>query len=238
MNIAIWGIIAVLVIGTAIVGYGWWSDRETNRRREAALTLPPERDIPGFRPEPVNPEYLSELQASVRPEALAATELSPDARHELTGRLKGSPSFPAGWTSRAFITDRTTGWCVLPEPLVLVCADELADFRELLPALRHAKASGRALVIVSPDATSAVDATLRANMVQGTQSCLLVLLADPGLRRACARSRAPTSSRRTTCAPASCRRTRWAPAAPGSATRTTPGSSWRAREPFRSQVLL
>ena len=42
---------------------------------------------------------------------------------------------------------------------------------------------GRALVIVSPDATSAVDATLRANMVQGTQPCLLVLLADPGLRR-------------------------------------------------------
>ncbi|MBK9697309.1 MAG: hypothetical protein IPO80_07915 [Propionibacteriaceae bacterium] len=183
MSTAIWGIIAVLVIGTAIVGYGWWSDRETNRRREAALALPPERDIPGFRPEPVNPEYLSELQASVRPEGLAATELSTDARHELTERLKGSPSFPAGWTSRAFITDRTTGWCVLPEPLVLVCADELADFRELLPALRHAKASGRALVIVSPDATSAVDATLRANMVQGTQSCLLVLLADPGLRR-------------------------------------------------------
>lgn len=191
MNTAIWGIIAVLVIGTAIVAYGWWSDREANRRREEALALPPEREIPGFRPEPVRPEYLSELQASIRPSDLPNTELTGESRHELTQRLKGSPTFPAGWTSRAFITDPSTGWCVLREPLVLVCADAIERFRELLPALRQAKAAARALVIICPDAAPDVEATLRANMVQGKQSCLLVLLADAGMRRAlCSLTRA------------------------------------------------
>ena len=150
MSTAIWGIIAVLVIGTAIVAYGWWSDRVANRRREEALALPPDREIPGFRPEPVHPEYLSELQASIRPSDLPNTELTGESRHELTQRLKGSPTFPAGWTSRAFITDPSTGWCVLREPLVLVCADAIERFRELLPfadhvVVAHLRLDGRAI---------------------------------------------------------------------------------------------
>ncbi len=182
VNGAYWGIFAVLVVGSAIVAYGWLSDRAATKRRMAEATSPPARVIPGFRPTEQPPEYLSELQASVRPETLPPTALDSDTRHALTERLAGAPTFPAGWPSRQFITDAATGWCVLDHPLVLVCLDPVLTVRELLVALERARFTGRSLVIVTPEAPSEVVATLRANMTQGKLACLILTLADPDLR--------------------------------------------------------
>ncbi len=178
-----WGIVAVLVIGTAVVVYGWLSDRAAARREAEELHRPPERDIPRFHPEEARPHYLSELEAATRPEHAPQTTLTADARHRLTEQLKGSPSFPAGWPDRRFITDPSTGWCVLESPLVLVCDEDVATMRELLPAVRHAKSSDRPLVVVAPEVSTEIVSTLRANLVQGTFAALPVELADPGLRR-------------------------------------------------------
>lgn len=178
-----WGIVAVLVIGTAVVVYGWLSDRAAARREAEELHRPPERDIPRFHPEEVRPHYLSELEAVTRPEGVAPTTLAADARHLLTERVKGAPSFPAGWPNRGFITDRDTGWCVLDSPLVLVCAEPVTTMRELLPAVRLAKAADRPLVVVAPEVSGEVTGTLRANLIQATFAALPVELADPGLRR-------------------------------------------------------
>jgi hypothetical protein len=186
MNLAGWGIVAVLVVGSAVVAWGWWSDRIANQRRAEALSRPPERAVPSLSPDTPHPHYLSELEAAVRPDGLPPTDLNADRRHELTGRVAGAPTFPAGWTSRAFITDPATGWCVLDDPLVLVCQEDVASVRELLGVLERAKLSGRALVVVAPDAEPEVADTLRVNMTQGTLHCLLILLADPDLRDAIA----------------------------------------------------
>lgn len=182
MDSAWWGVVAVLVVGIAIVAYGWLSDRAETRRRIAEVAAPPKRDIPGFVPDSRPPEYLSELQALVRPDELPPTDLDVDARHALTERLSAAPTFPAGWPSRHFVTDASTGWCVLKMPLVLVCLDPLATIRELLPALERARFTARSLVVVAPDVPSEVVATLRANMIQGKLTCLVLTLADPELR--------------------------------------------------------
>lgn len=178
-----WGIVAVLVIGTAVVLYGWLSDRAAARREAEELHRPPERDIPRFHPEDARPHYLTELEAATHPEHAPPTALAAAVRHLLTERLKGSPSFPSGWPNRGFITDPGTGWCVMESPLVLVCSDEVTTMRELLPAVRHAKASDRPLVVVAPQVSAEVVSTLRANLIQGTFLALPVELADAGLRR-------------------------------------------------------
>lgn len=183
VDAAAWGIVAVLVIGTAIVVYGWLSDRAATKRDVETMQRPPDREIPRFQPDEARPHYLSELEAAVRPKHLPDTALATDARHSLTEQLKGAPSFPAGWPARGFVTDPGTGWCVLEQPLILLCADEVTTIRELLPAARRAREAQRPLIVVSPDIATDVQATLRANHVQGTLSCLPILLADPDLRR-------------------------------------------------------
>jgi len=183
VDAAAWGIVAVLVIGTAVVAYGWLTDRAATKRDVEAMQRPPDRPIPRFEPHDERPQYLSELEAATRPAHLAQSSLTAEARHTLTERLAGSPSFPSGWPSRGFVTDPTTGWCVLEEPLILVCADPVNTMRELLPAIRRAKDADRPLVVVAPDMTAEMQATLRANLVQGTLPSLPILIADPGLRR-------------------------------------------------------
>lgn len=174
----IWGIVAVLVIGAVVVVYGWVSDRADDRRRAEAMQRPPEREIPRFKAEEIRPRYLSELEAARRPEDQPATDLREETRARLKDLLPGSPSFKAGWPSREFVTDAGTGWCVVDEPAIVICDDEIATMRELLPAVRRAREVGRPLVLVAPGFAAEVLATLRANWVQGAFSCLPIRLPD------------------------------------------------------------
>ena len=178
VDAGIWGIVAVLVIGTAVVAYGWFSDRAEDRRRAEAMKSPPEREIPRFKAEEIRPEYLSELEAVTRPDHLPATDLDEATRARLKEALPGSPSFKAGWPDRAYVTDATTGWCVVDEPAILLCGDEITTMRALLPAVKRAREAGRPLVVVAPGFSPEVLATLRANWVQGTFSCLPIRLPD------------------------------------------------------------
>lgn len=174
----IWGIVAVLVIGTAVVGYGWWSDRVADRRRAEAMQRPPDREIPRFKADEVRPRYLSELEAATRPKDLPATDLDEERRSTLQKLTTGSPSFPAGWPDPAFSSDSATGWCVLDDPVVVICSDEITTMRELLPAVKRARAVERPLVVVAPELAAEVRTTLRANWTQGTFRCLPIRLAD------------------------------------------------------------
>lgn len=178
VDAGIWGIVAVLVIGTAVVAYGWISDRADDRRREELMKSPPEREIPRFKADEVRPEYLSELEAATRPAHLPATDLDDDLRTKLKRTLTGSPSFKAGRPGREYVTDTDTGWCVVDEPAILLCNDEITTMRELLPAVKRAREAGRPMVVVAPGFSKEVLATLRANWVQGTFSCLPITLPD------------------------------------------------------------
>ena len=178
VDAGIWGIVAVLVIGTAVVGYGWWSDRADDRRRAEAMKNPPERGIPRFSPDSPRPRYLSELEAVTRPGGLAPTELDDATRRAIKDALAGSPRFAAGLPDQAFITDPETGWCVVNEPLVVICDDQVSTMRELLPVVKLARELGRPVVLVAPAISDEVRTTLRANWVQGGFSCLPLTMAD------------------------------------------------------------
>ena len=179
----VWGIVAVLVIGIGAVAYGWLSDRTTDKNREEAMRLPPEREIPRFEGHQIQPHYLSELEAVTRPDGLPATDLTDAERQSLGERLPGAPSFPAGWPAREFVTDTTSGWCVLDDPAILICTDPITAMRELLPAVKRSREADRPLVLVAPQIGQEVLTTLRANWVQGTFSCLPLQVADAAHRR-------------------------------------------------------
>ncbi|MGC3952857.1 MAG: hypothetical protein QM804_01140 [Propionicimonas sp.] len=186
METGVWGIVAVLVIGTAVVCYGWWSDRTDDRRRAEALRNPPEREIPRFRADEVRPRYLSELEAVTRPADLPPTDLTEADRAKLRQLVAGAAGFPAGWPSPRFVTDTSTGWCVIEQPAVLICQDELTAMRELLPAVKRTREAGRPLVVVAPGFSDEVLATLRANWVQGSFAGLPLQLEDADRRRSLA----------------------------------------------------
>ena len=70
-----WGIALILVVGIAVVVYGYLDDRRRTRERDAAMAAPPKRDIPRFEPTSEPPQYLSELEARTRPSGLPGTGL-------------------------------------------------------------------------------------------------------------------------------------------------------------------
>lgn len=175
------GLIAVLVVGIFLIGYGALSDRAKNRRAVAEMLSPPQRDIPAFDPATPAPQYLSELQARRPPEGAANTELTPEQRRELAQQLT-EPStvvLEAVMVSRDFVTDSHAGWAVLDSPRVLVCPERVEAVRELLPVLEAVKAAGVPLVIAAPFLGSQVESTLEVNAIQQTLRVVGVTASQP-----------------------------------------------------------
>ena len=175
------GIGLVLVIGIAVVVYGWLSDRVENKRRQAAIEEPPDRAIPGLAPDAPTPSYVT---AKEQLQPRARTVLSPEARTSLQQRLNGAPSLPFGHAAAEFITDADSGLCVLARPWILVANEHVDSIREVLPFLRKASAAGHKVVLVAPGIEEAVLATLRVNAASGTLDNAAVLLPNPDQRRA------------------------------------------------------
>ena len=177
------GLIAVLVVGLAAIVYGALYDRARNRRARAEMLAPPDRVIPRFAPDAPAPHYLSELQARRAPAEAAPTGLSTADRDGLRARLNDPDTtiVSAGWLSSSFITDQTSGWAVLDDPAVLVCAAPVTSIRELLPVMERAAMSQRSLVIVAPSVAADVLATLEVNVIQRKVQLLAVSGAEPSL---------------------------------------------------------
>lgn len=176
------GIGLVLVIGIAIVVYGWLGDRTATRRRQAALTEPPDRPIPGLKAEAPGPGYVTEFEALHRP-ANTESALTSEERADLKQRLTGAPSLRHGHAAKEFVTDPTSGLCVLADPLILVADADITTIRELLPFLERTRAGHRTVVVVAPAISDEVLNTLRVNAAMRTVVGAVVLLADAGQRR-------------------------------------------------------
>lgn len=177
------GIGLVLVVGIAVVVYGWLADRTDTRRRQDALTQAPDRDIPGLRADAPAPDYVTGYEALNQVAHHPVTSLTDDERAALRLRLDCSPSLAAGHTSPEFVTDEISGLCVLPQPWILVADHDVTTIRELLPLLERARATDRRLVIVAPALSAEIIDTLRVNAVNHTLSCAAVVLPDADLRR-------------------------------------------------------
>jgi chaperonin GroEL (HSP60 family) len=86
-----------------------------------------------------------------------------------------------GWLTSSFITDQATGWAVLDDPAVLVCAAPVTSMRELLPVMERAAMSRRSLVIAAPSIAPDVLATLEVNVIQQKVQVLAVSGADASI---------------------------------------------------------
>jgi hypothetical protein len=170
------GLVAVIVIGLAVIVYGALHDRARNRRAAVEMLAPPRRDIPHFQPDSPPPSYLSELQARRPVEDSVPTELTPDERRELADQLKdpGTLKVGTGYLSRDFVTDRGSGQAVLDAPRVLVCADPVGSLRELLGILEKLVLSRTPLVVVAPALSEEVRSTLEVNQLRHTMRLLAV----------------------------------------------------------------
>ena len=181
-------------------------------RRDAGSAAADHPAVPTGRPAPALP---------VGPAGPAAagddTGRPPDPRapgDASAGEITGAQAVTirAGYASRDFVTDPTSGWAVLDQPAVLVCADPVESIRELLPVLEQLIMTKTPLVVVAPRLAAEVLATLEVNQIRRTMRLLAVTPAAAdlaGLRRRLRRddrSTGPIGSRAT------CRPISWATA--------------------------
>jgi hypothetical protein len=177
------GLIALIVVGLAVIILGALSDRYRNKRRATAMLAAPARPIPRFQPDAPTPHYLSDLQARRAPEDAERTDLTQPEREAITGELNGPETvvIKAGYASRAFVTDASSSWAVLEGPAVLVCADGIESFRELLGVLEKLILAKTPLVVVAPAIAPDVLATLEVNKIRQTMRLLVVTPDQAGL---------------------------------------------------------
>jgi hypothetical protein len=193
------GLVVLVVVGLGVILFGALWDRARNRRRAAEMLAPPQRVIPHFRPDTPAPQYLSELQARRPPTTATGPALSTGERAQL-GRLLEEGvgvTIRTGYASSDFVTDATSGWAVLDDPVVLVCADQVASVRELLGVLERMVLSQTPLVVVAPELAPEVIATLEVNRIQRRLALVVVVAPDDDQRAAVARACAATPTDRS-----------------------------------------
>lgn len=170
------GIVAVLVVGTAVVTYGYLWDRATNRRRNEALNSPPDRPIPGLTADAEPPTYVLPQSLNSQP-AMTASALS-----ALRARLDATAPLPYGHGKGAFATDHKSGLAALDHPLILIVEGELTSMRELLAVTKKASQAGRPLVVVAARLSNEVFQTLETNALAKTLACVGLAISEQGQR--------------------------------------------------------
>ncbi len=178
------GLIALLVVGLGVIVYGALHDRARNRRRAAEMLAPPPRVIPQFKPDAPAPHYLSELQARRPPPEAESTDLTPSQREAIRAQLSDSATvtISAGYASKDFATDRSSGWAVLDSPRVLVCADPVTSMRELLTVLEKLIISRTPVVLIAPAIADEVRTTLEVNKIRQLIQVVAVTAMEADLR--------------------------------------------------------
>lgn len=177
-----WGIPAILVLGIALVAFGWWWDRRRRLRDAAAERRSPDRAIPGQDGEASDPAYTTADDLAAAAAERTRRPEPPDAA-ALLSRRDEAATLPGGTPDTVFLTLHRRGLAALVDPLVLVTDAAVESERALLPLLERAGATSRTLVVVAPEFSGGALGTLRANVVTGRVAVLPVELADPDEQR-------------------------------------------------------
>ena len=170
------GIGVVVVLGVAVILYGWLWDRTTNRRRIQALESPPDRPIPGLATDAATPAYV--LAKDLTPHTDADTA----ALAALQPRLDAATPLPFGHGRGAF-ANLGPRFAVLANPVIMVVDGEITSMRELLPAVEQARVAARPLVVVATRIADEVYHTLEANALAKTLPCAAVTIRAAADRR-------------------------------------------------------
>lgn len=151
------GLVITMALGVAVILFGALWDRERHRARVRHLQRPPERAIPGYVGE--DPAYVTpDMPIPPREPALSDAE-----REDLRVRLAGLTPVEARLAHPAFVNDPPSGWAVLDEAAVLVCAEPVETLHEVLPFLDYGARTSTALVLVAPAYDPETLATLTMN---------------------------------------------------------------------------
>jgi hypothetical protein len=175
------GLIATLVIGSAVILYGALADRRRHRRSIAELLSPPRRTIPNLAADSPTPRYISALQAKRPPPGGERPALSDPERDRINEMIKGTETttIKIGYASDGFVTDRNSGRAILDHPRVLTSAEPIMTIRELIGVIEHMITDGSPLVIVAPSMAPDVLDTLEVNHIQRKIDLVAVLTRDP-----------------------------------------------------------
>lgn len=156
------GLVITMALGVAVIMFGALWDRERHRARVRRLQRPPERAIPGYMGE--DPTYVTpDTRIPPREPALSDAD-----REDLRVRLIGLTPVEAGLAHPAFVNDAPSGWAVLDEAAVLVCAEPVETLHEVLPFLEYGTRTKTALVLVAPAYDPETLATLTINHAHRT----------------------------------------------------------------------
>ena len=148
-----WGIPAILVVGVAVVFFGWWWDRRATRLATEGYTSQDQVDADAVAT-PDDAE-LAALAGRLGEAVIVPTACAAAFRPTPAPRAQKAGEAPRGTVA------------ALVEPLVLLADAELSDPLALVPALRHAQAEGRPLVLVASGLDAAILDTLDANARTG-----------------------------------------------------------------------
>ena len=159
-----WGIPAILVVGIAVVFFGWWWDRRATRLASEGYT--PQSEVDAAEP----PASLDEARLA------ALLDQLPDTAQVATTASERFLPLPAprgveGLRGRVAALER---------PLVLLADADLSDPIALVPALRHAQSEDRPLVLVARSISDGIADTLEANARTGRLTAL-PLSAEPAV---------------------------------------------------------
>lgn len=165
-------LVITMSVGVAVILFGALWDRERNRRAAEQLTRPPDRSIPGFAGD--DPAYVTDLPAHIdRP-------LSESDRAALRVRLANAPGFETRLAAPELVSDAATGWAIVEDASVLVCAEPVGSLRELLTFLDQAAGTKTPIVIAAPSFDSETIQTLVVNHRHRTLSVVAVT-AEPNI---------------------------------------------------------
>jgi hypothetical protein len=170
------GIAIVVVLGVAVVAYGYLWDRTTNRRHAEAMQAPPDRPIPGFNSQAAAPDYVLPESLDAKP-TMDAAELA-----ALRKRLDAAIPLPHGHGQGAFATDYACGLAALNHPLILIVDGDLTSMRELLDVAGKATKSSRPLVVVAERIATEVFQTLEANTLATVLATVAITMPDKARR--------------------------------------------------------
>lgn len=153
----------ILVVGTALVVVATIVDRR-NERAVAATPRRPWLSKPQTSQDADPPAYLSpaDLLAGAQP----AVPFSAAEQKQLEADLAAAPKLDLVLAAPTLAT-HTGNRAILERPLVLVCADQVDQIRELLPVLGTAAQDRRALLIAAPAMDADTLQTVIANKLGG-----------------------------------------------------------------------
>jgi len=83
-------------------------------------------------------------------------------------------SFPRGYESPHFITDKQSQKCILENPYILLCEDKILEINHILRLLESISQEGKPLLLIASDIGGVVMATLIQNHLRGViQTCVV-----------------------------------------------------------------